>query len=114
MGRYFILNDGNIIEEPDYETWAQWYESTYDKISSIAVTETEQGTVETRFIAMSMSLNRQAPPLLFETKVTGGWLDGRVDRYSTLDEARSGHEAWVQKVRQEEKENHLPPPGAGW
>jgi hypothetical protein len=114
MGRYFILSDDNIFEEPNYETWSQWYQNTFDKISQIEHTETDQGTVETRFVAMTMSLNKEAPPLLFETKVTGGWLDGHTEKFATLDEARAGHDACVQKVREEEQENQVPPPGAGW
>jgi hypothetical protein len=114
MGRYFILRDGDVVEEDDYDAWARWYEEHYEKARDIDRTETAHGTVLTRFLAMSLSLNRSAPPQLFETSVSGGWLDGQGDRFATLEEARAGHQAWVEKVRAVEEENDLPPPGAGW
>lgn len=114
MGRYFILSDGKVSEETNYETWSKWYESTYEEVSNIAHTETAQAAVTTRFVAMSMSLDVNAAPQLFETSVSGGWLDGQSERYETLDQARAGHEAWVAKVKKEEDENSVPPPGAGW
>ncbi len=114
MGRYFILNDGRVTEEPDYETWSKWYESTYENVSGIAQTETTQGTVTTKFMAMSMALDKNAAPMIFETSVSGGWLDGQIQRYATIEEAKQGHQTWVEKVKKEEDENEVPPPGAGW
>lgn len=37
-------------------------------------------------------------PLLFETMVFGGALDGTQERYSTWDEAEAGHAAMVARV----------------
>ena len=59
-------------------------------------------------------LARDTPALVFETRVKGGWLDDQWERFSSLDEARTGHERWVEKVRNSEDEEGLPPPGAGW
>lgn len=38
------------------------------------------------------------PPLIFETMVFGGDLDGEQERYSTEAEARTGHAAMVARV----------------
>lgn len=38
------------------------------------------------------------PPILFETLVIGGVLDGEGERYSTWDEAKEGHLKWVELV----------------
>ena len=114
MGRYFILREGVVVEEPDYSAWASWYEASYTEVRDIARTQTEHATVSTSFLAMSMTLAENAPPLLFETKVEGGWLSGQGDRFSTIEEAEAGHRAWVERVRASEDENELPPPGAGW
>ena len=110
MGRYYILREGGVVEEPDHAKWAEWYENSYEKIRCIASTKVEYGTVSTVFLAMNMTLSKTEPPLLFETRVKGGWLDDEWERYSTLDEAKAGHEAWVARVRAAE-ENKPPPPG---
>lgn len=110
MGRYYILHQGEVVEEPDYAKWAQWYKNSYEGVHQVASTEAQYGTVVTVFLGMNMTLSQSDPPLLFETRVKGGWLDDQWERYSTLDEAKAGHEAWVARVRAAE-EDGLPPPG---
>ena len=41
----------------------------------------------------------EGPPLIFETLVFGGPLDGEMDRYSTLEQARAGHAAMLERVK---------------
>jgi hypothetical protein len=114
MGRYFILRGGEVIEEPDYEKWSDWFEREYSDVEMIAESRVGGSTVSTRFLALSMTLAQDAPPMLFETTVKGGWLDDHREQFSTLEEATAGHRSWVKRVREIEKENELPPPGAGW
>jgi len=114
MGRYYILRDGKVVEEPDYQTWASWYESVYEGVREVAQTDTAHSSVTTHFLAMSMTLAQDDPPMLFETRVKGGWLDGEWERFASPAEAKRGHDAWVEKVRAAEEENELPPPGAAW
>lgn len=113
MGRYYILRHGKVIEEADYSAWAEWY-STFKTPPCIAHTNTAHGSVATHFLAVNLSLAPDAPPLLFETEVSGGWLDGKREKYATPEAARAGHDAWVNRAREAEEENKLPPPGAGW
>ena len=114
MARYFILSDDEVVEEPDYQAWARWHATTYEQVREVARTPTAHSVVVTRFLPMTMSLARDASPLVFETRVSGGWLDGQGDRFPAIAEARAGHEAWVAAVRSFEEENQLPPPGVGW
>ncbi len=114
MSRYFILRDGEVIEESDHATWARWYETTYESVRDVAKTRTIHAQVTTRFHPISMGLSSDAPALLFETRVSGGWMDEQGDRFATLDEAMAGHAAWVDHVQSIEQENEIPPPGAGW
>ena len=100
MGRYFILRDGDVSEEPDYSRWAEWYESCYEQVRCVAQTELEHGVVTTDFLGMAMGLSRATPPLVFETRVRGGWLDDESERYATLEEAVKGHEMWTQRACQ--------------
>lgn len=44
-------------------------------------------------------LDPDGPPLIFETTVWGGPMDGTVRRYSTEEEAKAGHSKTVQEVR---------------
>ena len=114
MSRYFILRNGDVIEEPDHPSWAEWYESSFKEVECIDRTELTHGSVSTHFLAVDMTLARDASPLLFETRVTGGWLADQRQRYATIEEARAGHESWVARVREVEEENQLPPPGGAW
>jgi hypothetical protein len=114
MARYFILRGEMVVEEPDYSVWAEWYEALYEKVRCIASDQLHHCTVSTDFLAMSMGLNTGAPPLIFETRVRGGWLDDESERYATLNEARLGHQRWLERIRAADEENGLPPPGAGW
>jgi hypothetical protein len=114
MGRYYILRDGKVLEEPNYPSWAEWYENHFKDVEMVAHTELVHGVVSTRFLAMNMTLARDAKPLVFETRVKGGWLDDQWERFASLDDARAGHEAWVARVQEAENEEGLPPPGAGW
>jgi hypothetical protein len=111
MGRYYVLRDGEVVEEPDYTKWIKWYGESYEKVRCIASTDVKYGTVSTIFLALNMTLSKTDRPLLFETRVKGGWLDDEWERFSTLEEAKAGHEAWVARVHAEEDENKLPPPG---
>lgn len=112
MGRYYILEDERVVEEPDHEKWAEWYQGSRDTACRIARTKVVYGTVETVFLGMNMTL-AEGPPQLFETKVHGGWLDGEWARHTTVSEAKRAHEAWVARVHAAE-ENQLPPPGWQW
>lgn len=38
-------------------------------------------------------------PLIFETMQFDGDASGDCERYSTLEEAQAGHEAWVQRIQ---------------
>ena len=66
------------------------------------VDKTELGDdawVSTVFLGMDHSFGREGGPVLFETMVFGGPLDGEQDRYRTIDEARAGHAAMVERAR---------------
>jgi len=114
MGRYYILRDGEVIEEPDYQKWSAWFESAFKDVELIAEGGIVGSTVSTRFLGLSMTLTEDSPPMVFETKVKGGWLDNQSERFSSLAQATAGHESWVRRVKEADEENGLPPPGAGW
>jgi hypothetical protein len=59
--------------------------------TQVAISELGLITVSTIFIGTNVSLRN--PPLVFETKILGGQLNGRsVFRYSTWEQAELGHQ----------------------
>ena len=114
MGRYYILREDELVEEPDYDVWSAWFESTFKKVELIAESKLGGSTVSTRFLGLNMTLDQDASPMVFETTVKGGWLDNQKERFSSLEAAKAGHRDWVRRVEESDAENGLPPPGAGW
>src|ERR1035437_5024539 len=64
----------------------------YDKINDIEIS--------TVFLALDHSF-MGGQPVLFETMVFGGSLDGEQERYHTWDEAEAGHKVMIERVKAE-------------
>ncbi len=95
----YILRGKIPILEEDILVWAQWLE-TADR----TVDRTKIGTdevVSTVFLGLDHSFGSEVP-ILFETMVFGGDLDGEEERYSTWDEAEIGHNKMVNMVKENE------------
>lgn len=114
MGRYYVLRDGEVFEEPDFRKWLEWHQTNYEKSRCIAHTWVKFGEVRTVFLGMNMKESESDPPWLFDTRVDGGWLNGKWERSSTLEKAGESHEALVAEVREMESQNEIPPPDAVW
>lgn len=90
--------DGQLDEQALLE-WAMWFEHADER--RVALTQVHRATVSTIFLGVDHSWGG-GPPLLFETMVC--WPGGNRDeqeRYTTLDEARAGHEQMVAWVRRQ-------------
>ena len=92
----YILVDGEPVKEPRLFVWAQWMESG-DR--AVARTEVGESVVSTVFLGLDHNFFGHGAPILFETLVLTGPNDGEGERYSTLEEARLGHERMVARVR---------------
>jgi len=57
-----------------------------------------RGLVSTVWLGHDMGMG-WGPPIIFETMIFGGLLDGEQGRYSTLTQARRGHRGWVRLLR---------------
>ena len=110
MGIYYILRDDVVVEEPDFGKWVAWHAQWYEKLRFVERTSMKFGDVVTIFLGMNMAVAELEKPLLFETRVMGGWLNDQWERHSTLDEARAAHKALVARIKSMERENELPPP----
>jgi hypothetical protein len=94
VSEHYIL-EGREAVPTDLMTWARSFEKS-DRI--VAKTDTPNGKVSTVFLGLNHNWG-DGPPLLFETMVFGGTLDGDMDRYSTYEQAEAGHAAMCERVR---------------
>jgi hypothetical protein len=94
MGKNYILgDDGRTPVACDLMEWARQFEARHGDVDPwrVARTEITSGVyVSTVFLGLDHQWG-QGPPLLFETMIFGGEHNGWQDRYSTWDEAESGH-----------------------
>lgn len=77
--------------------WSWWLEMHLaDRI--VRKTRVGEAEVSTVFMGLDHRVG-EGTPLVFETLVFGGEMDGEMDRYSTWDEAERGHEVMVSSLR---------------
>lgn len=97
----YILDDAGNPQPADLMTWARWLETSREQRIVAVNVLGEQGEqrVSTVFIGLDHSFG-SGPPLIFETMVFGGPLDGECERYSTRAEAEAGHADMLRKVRE--------------
>jgi hypothetical protein len=94
---HFIL-DANGNPEPchDLAQWGLWMNDFERR--RVALYECDGVKVSTVFLGLDHQFGN-GEPLLFETMVFGGPLDGEQDRYSTREAALAGHESTVLRVQ---------------
>lgn len=95
-GRYILDPDGNPVAEPDLIKWGMWLESPEHR--QVAHDDIAGACVSTVFLGLDFDYFRAGPPLLWETLVFGGPLDGEGDRYATFEDAVHGHGTMVARV----------------
>lgn len=97
MPEHYIL-EGKTVKPVPMMVWAHWLEKHWNA----RIIKCEPITMDTAVSTVFLGLNHQygdGPPLLFETLVFGGTMDGEMDRYATYDEAVTGHAAMCERVR---------------
>ncbi len=94
MSDKYILVGHMPVIEPDLMKWARWFEYGGRIVAS---TKTRHGQISTVFLGLDHALG-DGEPLLFETMVFGGPLDGSQERYSTWDEAIDGHKEMISRA----------------
>ncbi len=91
---YYIMQNMRPRRAQFFEH-AAWYE-THDR--TIDRTRIGGALVSTVFRGIDRSKG-DGPPLLFETRVSGGDFDGESRWYATLGEAKRGHHELVADIR---------------
>lgn len=108
MNWYWILDDaGEPVPVDDVQTWAYWFESTKGTDERVvARTDVGGGVVlSTVFLGLDHGFG-SGRPLLYESMVFGGPLDGEMHRYATRADALAGHSAILHSLllcRQKER-----------
>ena len=92
----WMLRDGQPVPATDSMEWAEWMETSSAE-RRVAKTEIGEVKVSTVFLALDHSFGGSAP-VLWETLVFGGPLDGEMERYTSRDKAVAGHAAMVKRV----------------
>jgi len=78
--------------------WAAWFENTEKR--RVAFDDLGSGVeVCTVFLGLDHSFTLGYPPVLWETLVFGGPLDGEMERYSSRQEAEAGHREMVDRAK---------------
>lgn len=99
MSRYWTLDENrNAVPTDDIHEWGRFTDDR-EKVT-VGRTEVDRYFVSTVFLGMNHRFIDPGPPLLFETMIFDhgkppGDLDQWMDRYSTWDEAKAGHERVV-------------------
>ena len=95
MTRYMLNALGEPEPCPDLLTWGRWYETADRRVGNDVIGDTEVSTV---FLGLDHNFGADKP-ILYETMVFGGELDGEQVRYATKAEALVGHAAMVDRVK---------------
>ena len=95
MNEHWILDDDGNLERVDLLTWALWFERPARR----RVAETFYGDVRVSTVFLGLDHSFGGPvPVLWETMVFGGVLDGEQYRYTSVADARAGHQAMCERV----------------
>lgn len=95
--KYILDAEGEPVVEPDLFAWARWLETAENRVLK---QEWIWGCrVSTVFLGLDHNLSPGGLPVLWETMVFGGPLDGAMDRYCRREDALTGHELMENRVR---------------
>jgi hypothetical protein len=100
--RYFVLDtDGEPLAVEDVELWGQWFETSGPARVVAQDRDEAPGApavlVSTVFLALDHSFG-DGDPVLWESLVFGGPLDGTMTRYTTRRAALDGHQRLCRDV----------------
>lgn len=92
---FYMLHGREVVRCLNADAWGRWFE-TADR--HVAENITPLGRVSTVFVGLDHRHFGEGPPLIFETMVFGGPLDGQCDRSSTWAEAEGAHASMLSLV----------------
>lgn len=95
----YVLDAENHVVEVDIITWGQWFVHPDNRV--VGYTQiTSECMVSTVFLGIDHRHYGAGPPVVFETMIFGGPLDQHQWRYTSYDDAHTGHQMAVSKARE--------------
>lgn len=91
----FILEGHRAVPCDDLLKWGEWFGTVDRRVANDVL----PNKIEISTVFLGINLNLGRIPLLFETMVFGGTLDGEMERYPTWQDAEEGHKKWLEKVK---------------
>ena len=99
---YWILDaEHNLVPTDDVLVWGTFFEDMGKRRVAqdiIEQPESDPVRVSTVFLGLDHNWLDNGPPILFESMVFGGPLDGEMYRYPTWDSAAEGHKLLVDET----------------
>ena len=77
---------------------SQWIQLMNPDHQRVALDKFRESEISTVWLGLDHG-DGMGAPMIFETLVFGGELDGDGERYATLEQAVAGHALWVERVR---------------
>lgn len=108
-GRYILDARGEPVPCEDINEWGRWY-GNIDNRRLAEDRDEAPGAPDIRISTVFLALDHQwgdGPPVLWETLVFGGPLDGEMDRYTSRAAALRGHQAMCERVGRSLRKAHL-------
>ena len=93
---YYILLDKIPVPEYDTIVWGMWFETADRTVLKTQVDTGEE--VSTVFLGLDHNFFFSGPPILFETLIFGGIHNNKMWRYSTWEQAETGHNRIVEAI----------------
>ena len=94
MLNYYKLEGQTPVAVESFIKWNSWMASATFAETTVMYNELGDSIISTRFVGIDLnpgSSNSNSQPMVFETLVMGGALDGKKNLYPTWDEAIKGH-----------------------
>jgi len=97
--RWYVLDGERVVPASSMLEWAAWFEDANTRVDYTQITS--DCSVSTIFIGFNHRYFSDGPPLVFETMIFGGPndIENNQWRYSSWDDAETGHKAAVRIAR---------------
>jgi hypothetical protein len=100
----YTLKNRVPVATSDTVAWAKWFESSQAE-RRVCFTQIKDVRVSTVFLGVDHNFSDDGQPILFETMVFGGAMDGFQQRYCSWDDALVGHRHVLQDIYRNERES---------
>lgn len=101
---YRLTADDQPVLELDRQAWADWIvDPAHRAALHVAVNDTPLSRISTMFVGFEDDESQGPEPLVWETRVDHGPLDGLRERYPDRAQAHLGHHLIVTRVREAEQ-----------